>query len=522
MSKAFTDISSEELDGLIARVTAAKEHNLALSAEDCQLLLDALLSLVTFQEELADHDITIGKLRKLAGIVKSSERISSQVGKSKRSPKRKKPTPPQVKTEVIKHELEDQAKGDTCPECQTGKLYKYEPATFLRITGHSPFTPEQHVMERLRCNTCGAYFTAQMPEEVLADGDVNQKYGYSARSIMAVAKFYSGTPYYRQGSLQDMLGVSIAASTIFDQTELVANAIYPVFRYLLNILAADAVHYYLDDTTNKINNQEAIIKKARRSDKERVRTGIYTSGVIATTPDSHKLVLYETNVGHAGEFIDDILKNRSPGLSPPILMSDALSNNQPTVLKPVVSLCNAHGRRQFFDVLNHFQEEVEHVIGLYNQIWANEQITVEGAMSQAERLAYHKAHSLPVMQSIKEWGAAKLESKEVEQNSGLGKAIKYFINHYDGLTCFCEVEGAMLDNNLMEAQLKLIVRNRKNAGPFRTGSGAAIGDVITSMIATAAQAGTNPVNYFTHLQRNADKVKASPQQYLPWDFNENG
>jgi hypothetical protein len=34
-----------------------------------------------------------------------------------------------------------------------------------------PFVPEQHVMERLRCNTCGAYFTAQMPEEVLADGD---------------------------------------------------------------------------------------------------------------------------------------------------------------------------------------------------------------------------------------------------------------------------------------------------------------------------------------------------------------
>jgi hypothetical protein len=43
-------------------------------------------------------------------------------------------------------------------------------------------------MERLRCNTCGAYFTADLPDEVKADGDVNQKYGYSARSIMAIAK----------------------------------------------------------------------------------------------------------------------------------------------------------------------------------------------------------------------------------------------------------------------------------------------------------------------------------------------
>ena len=74
----------------------------------------------------------------------------------------------------------------------------------------------------------------------------------------------------------------------------------------------------------------------------------------------------------------------------------------------------------------------------------------------------------------------------------------------------------------MEAQLKLIARNRKNAGPFQTENGAGIADVITSMIATAAQAGINPVNYFTYLQRNADKVKENPENYLPWDFKENG
>lgn len=194
--------------------------------------LDALLTLATLQEDLSSKDATINLLRKLAGMIKSSENLGAQVGnsKGKRQTRRNKPKTPPVKPDVKHHELDHLCKGNECAECKKSKLYKYEPATFLRITDQSPFVPEQHVMERLRCNTCGAYFIAEMPEDVLADGDKNQKYGYSARSIMGAAKFYVSTPYYRQGSLQDLLGMSIAASTLFDQTEHPSNALFPVFR----------------------------------------------------------------------------------------------------------------------------------------------------------------------------------------------------------------------------------------------------------------------------------------------------
>jgi len=89
-----------------------------------------------------------------------------------------------------------------------------------------------------------------------------------------------------------------------------------VYEYLLNI-AADAAHYYLDGTTNRILDQKSIEKKMRNSDKLRTRTGIYTSGVIATTSDAQRIVLFETNIGHAGEFIDKILLNRASSSSPP-------------------------------------------------------------------------------------------------------------------------------------------------------------------------------------------------------------
>ena len=41
-------------------------------------------------------------------------------------------------------------------------------------------------MERLRCNACSQYFTADLPSEVLDDGEPNQKYYHSAHSPMAL------------------------------------------------------------------------------------------------------------------------------------------------------------------------------------------------------------------------------------------------------------------------------------------------------------------------------------------------
>ena len=125
----------------------------------------------------------------------------------------------------------------------------------------------------------------------------------------------------------------------------------------------------------------------------------------------------------------------------------------------------------------------------YKEIWCNETAVEEQGLSAAKRLAYHTTRSLPIMKEIKQWGTQHLEQQTVEQNSALGKAIGYFNKHFTELTSFCRVEGAKLDNNEMEAQLKLVVRNRKNAMFYKTLTGAGIGDIITSMIATADRHG---------------------------------
>jgi len=203
-------------------------------------------------------------------------------------------------------------------------------------------------------------------------------------------------------------------------------------------------------------------------------------------------------------------------------MSDALSSNRPSVgYKVEHCLCNSHGRRQFAEVLNQFPEEVEQVLKWYGEIWRHDDEATKLVLNAEQRLAWHKKLSLPVMEQIRDWGKVELESGHIEENSGLGKAISYFNKHFEGLTAFCRVEGAKLDNNRVEQALKLVARNRKNAMFHKTQAGASIADVIMAMIATSAEAGVNVLDYFNKVQCMQSEVKARPQDFLPWNYQSN-
>jgi transposase len=54
---------------------------------------------------------------------------------------------------------------------------------------------------------------------------------------------------------------------------------------------------------------------------------------------------------------------------------------------------------------------------------------------------------------------------------------------------------------------------------LKTPAGAAIADVITSVVATAHHAGINTFDYLIALQRHADAVKTQPERWLPWHYH---
>jgi transposase len=518
------EISHEQLMGLIRRVEHAIEHDLSLSVEDMKLLLMAITTLCTLQQKLENNDVTLHKLRKLLGMVQQSEQRRSQKGpskprgnkkSSKEKPKKKKPRP----VAVAYHKLEKYQSGMACPDCHCGRLYKYDPRKLLRVTGHAPYEATQHITEQLRCNACQGLQAASLPAEVLADGEANQQYGYSARALMVIHKFYSGIPYHHQGNLADTLGHSVSASTIFDQCEQVANDVMPLFHEL-KLQAACAECFQLDDTHNRILEQQPEYREKRNGKGTQLRTGIYSSGLIALTAQGHEIVLFETSLGHTGELLDEVLKHRPLELPPPLTMSDALSSNKPTVRQVESALCNSHCRRQFVDIENRHPKEIAWVLETYSTIWKAEQVVKEKNLDPKQRLAYHQEHSLPAMESLRQWALEKEQSPSFEEHGAMGKAIRYLLRHYDRLTLFCVKEGALIDNNRMEETLKIIIRGRKTSHFYKTKTGADIANVLLSIIATAYRAHVNLFEYLIILQRHREHVRKNPAAWLPWCYQQ--
>ena len=352
MTVDVIEITVQEMDALIARIEEALNNGLSLEADDIRLVLQILRQFTFMQGRLEGNETMKQRYLKLMGLVSSSE-TQGQLFNTDSKPKKKTrikrtiPRPKKAPVKVCHHQLDGVEKGQLCSKCEKGRLYKFEPASFIRITGQSPLTAEKHVMEQMRCALCGVVLTAQLPEEVLNDGARQQKYGYSARALMTINRFFMGSPYYRQESLQAILGVPVSASTVYDQCALLVEALTPLFEYLIK-LASNAYLFHIDDTGNRILDQSPIEKPNRNGKGTRQRSGIYTSGLIAIMAEDQHIVLFQTNIGHAGEWIDEVLACRDKTLPSPIIACDALSSNIPQAVTCDLSLCNSHSFKEKF------------------------------------------------------------------------------------------------------------------------------------------------------------------------------
>ena len=115
----------------------------------------------------------------------------------------------------------------------------------------------------------------------------------------------------------------------------------------------------------------------------------------------------------------------------------------------------------------------------------------------------------------------KLDDKEVEPNSSLGIAINYLLKHWKPLTLFLRKENAPLDNNICEQALKMSILHRKNSLFYKTENGARIGDMFMSLIHTCNLNRINPFDYLVALQKNYERLKETPEKWMPWNYSKN-
>jgi len=406
--------------------------------------------------------------------------------------------------------------GDRCPECPKGKVYaQKEPRPLVRIVGQAPLAATVYDLEQLRCNACGQVFTAPEPE-----GVGPEKYDETAAAMIAQLKYGSGMPFYRIENLEKRLGVPLPPATQWEIVEEAAQLLQPALDELTR-QAAQGELFHNDDTGVKI------LKMERPAGDE--RTGVFTSAVVSVVREAadpegapeRRMALYFSGREHAGENLARVLKQRAAGLDPPIQMGDALSRNVPKLSAGVELLlanCLTHGRRNFVEVVGNFPTECRYVLETLGGVYGNDAVTKEREMTPVERLEFHRQHSQPLMEELKQWMEEQFRERKVEPNSGLGKAITYMQRHWSKLTLFLREPGAPLDNNVCERALKLAVLHRKNALFYRTMNGARVGDLFMSLIHTCALNGVNSFDYLVELMRHAREVAASPREWMPWCY----
>jgi hypothetical protein len=176
-----------------------------------------------------------------------------------------------------------------------------------------------------------------------------------------------------------------------------------------------------------------------------------------------------------------------------------------------IAHCWAHADRKFKECTDP-PTQIAEIRALIAKLYEIERRVAGGpfpgdAAAQASRLRLRSGESAQVIQQIREWAFAQGGLRR----SAFGKAVRYLLKHWDGLTLFLEDPRIPLDNNAAERALRGVVVGRKNYYGNRSKRGAKVAAILYSLIETAKLRGVEPSQY---LKKAAIAAIESPGRVL--------
>lgn len=124
--------------------------------------------------------------------------------------------------------------------------------------------------------------------------------------------------------------------------------------------------------------------------------------------------------------------------------------------------CMAHVRRKFHEASQVQSEDPRpvEILVLMRGLYKIEREMREKGMSDEQRRAHRQLHSVPEMKRLKE--RIEAISREVLNQSALGKACQYALGQWNALETFLEFGEVEIDNNHCERAIRPIAIGRKN------------------------------------------------------------
>jgi transposase len=300
------------------------------------------------------------------------------------------------------------------------------------------------------CRTCeAAIVQAPAPARLIEGGLPTER----LVADIIVAKYGDHCPLYRQAQILARQGITIDRATRAFWTGYGAAEIKPVWRLMLDELLG-STKLFVDETTVPVLDPG----------HGRTKKGYFWALARDDRPwqgDAPPAVVYSYAPGRGGDYAAALLKGYSG-----VLQTDAYAGYR-SLADPkraggpvTLALCWAHWRRQFFDLAKSppapiATEALKRIAELY-EIEAE----IRGKSAE-ERLAVRQAKTRPLVEALKTWVETTLARLAV--GSTIAQALRYGLNHWDGLVRYLNDGRVEIDSNTVERSMRPIALNRKNA-----------------------------------------------------------
>lgn len=336
-----------------------------------------------------------------------------------------------------------------------------------------------HQRQKYRCRCNGQVCTAPGPLKLIPGG----RYSIDFAVHSAVQKFCDHIPLERQVRMMARQGLVVTSQALWDQHAALAKHLETTWEALCaEALAEDVLH--VDETGWRMMGS--------KTNSKWTLFGL-------TSP---RVAAYHLVGSKSAAMARKILK----GFRGTLVVDGFVIYPIVAELEKKIRIahCWEHADRKFKDAKDPPQA-IGEIRSLIAKLYAIER-EVEGpfpgeAAACAQRLSLRQEKSAPLVKEIREWAF----SQGGLRRSSFGKAVRYLLKHWDGLTLFLENPKIPLDNNAAERILRGPVVGRKNFYGNRSRRGAKVAAILYSVIETAKLNGIDPAIVLRQAARAAIK-----------------
>jgi transposase len=294
-----------------------------------------------------------------------------------------------------------------------------------------------------------------------------------------VQKYTYHAPYYRQ--LQQLVrqdGVRLAPATVNDWEAICVDKYLVLIYDALKKCILQVDYLQCDETTIRVCNDIA---------KGKAHQGYFW---VLDAP-LERLTLFEYNPGRSQEVPRQLLKDFSGHLQTDAYAAYyAVFKDEQRV---ILLCCLVHVRRKFEKALKNDARRATHILGLIKILYDLERDAKEKAFSPQQILSLRQQQAIPILQQIKEWLDANMES--TVKDSLIGEAIRHALKIWNRLLVYTTDGRLLPDTNRVENAIRPITLGRKNYMFQGNEQGARRAAILYSLLETCKKNDVDPYEW---------------------------